>query len=103
LGHEVECARDGMDAIEKFILARDSGKPFDVVILDLTVKSGLGGERTINELRKIDPNVKAVVSSGYSESRAMTDCHFYGFAACLKKPYTIDSLNDSLNALMRWQ
>ncbi|HVN95362.1 MAG TPA: PAS domain S-box protein [Syntrophorhabdaceae bacterium] len=101
LGHEVDCAKDGIDAIQKFVLARDSGKPFDVVILDLTVKSGMGGEQTIKELREIDPSVKAIVSSGYSNSRAVVDYHSYGFAAFLNKPYSIDSLKNNLNALLR--
>ncbi|HAM51028.1 MAG TPA: hypothetical protein DCP92_10195 [Nitrospiraceae bacterium] len=101
LGHEVECAKDGIDAIEKFILARDSGKPFDVVILDLTVRCGMGGEQAIRELREIDPSVRAIVSSGYSNSQAVADYHSYGFAAFLSKPYTVDSLNNSLNALLQ--
>jgi DNA-binding NtrC family response regulator len=100
LGHEVECAKDGMDAIEKFTLARDSGKPFNVVILDLTVKSGIGGEQTIEELREIDPGVKAIVSSGYANSRAMTDYHSYGFKARLTKPYRFEGLRDILNMLL---
>ena len=101
LGHEVEGAEDGIDAIEKFILARDSGKPFDVVILDLTVKSGMGGEQTIKELREIDQNVKAIVSSGYANSQAVADYHSYGFRARLTKPYTLEGLRDTLNMLLR--
>lgn len=100
LGHEVESAKDGMDAIEKFILARDSGKPFDIVILDLTVKSGMGGEQTIRELRKIYPRVNAIVSSGYANSRAMADYHSYGFKARLTKPYNLEGLRDTLNMLL---
>jgi len=100
LGHEVECAKDGMEAIEKFILAKDSGKPFDIVVLDLTVKSGIGGERTIGELRVIDPNVKAIVSSGYANSQAMANCSSYGFKARLTKPYSLEDLRDIINVLL---
>jgi CheY-like chemotaxis protein len=100
LGHEAECAKDGMEAIEKFILARGSGKPFDIVILDLTVKSGMGGEQTIRELREIDPGGKAIVSSGYANSQAMADYHSYGFKARLTKPYNLEGLRDTLNMLL---
>jgi CheY-like chemotaxis protein len=101
LGHVVECARDGEDAIAKFMQARESGRPFDVVILDLTVKGGgMGGEHAVKKLREIDPNIKAVVSSGYADNPVVSDYQSYGFAAFLNKPYKIDSLRDSLNALL---
>jgi len=100
LGHEVTCAVDGKDAIEKFLEARESGRPFDAVILDLTIRGGMGGEQVIRKLLEIDPTVKALVSSGYSDSPVMSDYSHYGFAAFLSKPYRIDALRDSLNALL---
>ena len=100
LGHEVECAENGEDAIEKFRQAGKSGKPFDVVILDLNVKGGMGGERTVRKLGEIDPNVTAIVSSGYSDNPVLSDYRSYGFTACLNKPYTIHALKDSLNSLL---
>ena len=100
LGHEVESAEDGEDAIKKFMQARESGRPFDVVILDLTVRGGMGGDQTIKKLRELDPNIKAIVSSGYADNEVVSDCRSYGFMAYLSKPYTIDALADSLNTLM---
>ena len=100
LGHEAMCAADGDDAIEKFRQAGESGMPFDIVILDLTVKGGMGGEQTIRKLLEIDPHVRAIVSSGYADTPVVSDYRSYGFAAFLNKPYRIDALRDSLNALL---
>ncbi|MBI5848916.1 MAG: response regulator [Nitrospirae bacterium] len=97
LGHEVEGAEDGMRAIELFRQARDAGRPFDLVILDLTVKGGMGGEEAIAKIREIAPEVKAVVSSGYADSPIVADFPAYGFSAVLNKPYRIDSLKNCLD------
>jgi PAS domain S-box-containing protein len=101
LGHEVECVSDGREAIEFFMQAREAGNPFDLVILDLTVKGGMGGEEAIRRLREIDPVVVAVVSSGYASNPVLADHRAYGFAAFLNKPYKIDSLRDCLNTLLK--
>ncbi len=101
LGHEGESAHDGADAIEKFRQAADTGKPFDVVVLDLTVKRGMGGERVIAKLREMEPGIKAIVSSGYSDNPVISDYKCHGFSAFLNKPYRISALKDSLDALLR--
>jgi CheY-like chemotaxis protein len=64
----VKSAADGSEAVEMFVRSRDTGRPFDVVILDLTVKGGMGGEEALGLLREIDPTVHAVVSSGYGDN-----------------------------------
>ncbi len=99
LGHEVESAEDGEEAIEKFRQAAESGRPFDVVILDITVKGGMGGELAIKRLREMDPQVKAIVSSGYSDNPVVSDYRAYGFTSFLNKPYQFQELGESLNAL----
>jgi two-component system cell cycle sensor histidine kinase/response regulator CckA len=97
VGHEVEGAEDGKRAIELFNLARDKGRPFDLIILDLTVKGGMGGKEAIQKIREIDPTVKAVVSSGYADSPIVADYRAYGFSAVLNKPYKLDSLKNCLS------
>ncbi len=100
LGHEVAFAEHGESAISQYRAAMDAGRPFDVVVLDLTIKGGMGGLETIQKLLEIDPEVKAVVSSGYSSDAGMADYLSRGFKACLKKPYTIEDLNSVMNDLM---
>ena len=72
-GYDVELSSDGVEAIQRYRDAKDSGCPFDAVIMDLTVSGGMGGKKTIRELLKIDPDIKAIVSSGYSNDPIMAN------------------------------
>ncbi len=99
LGHEAEVAQHGQEAIEKYQAAMPAGKPFDIVILDLTVRGGMGGADTLKKLLEIDPAVKAVVSTGYSDDAAIANHLSLGFKAYLKKPYDITALRDTLYSL----
>jgi len=76
-----------------------SQKPFDLVILDLTIPGGIGGVKTISELLKIDPQVKAIVSSGYSNDPIMSNYEDYGFCGVVPKPYTKNQLAMVLNKI----
>ncbi len=100
LGYEVELARDGTEAISLYRRARDSSYPFDVVVLDLTVPNGMGGAEAIERLREIDPEIKAVVSSGYSSDPIMADYTKYGFRGVVAKPYTAKELGATLRAII---
>ena len=93
LGHEVEFAAEGSEAVARYTAAREAGAPFDTVILDLTVRGGMGGEETMRRLREIDPAVKAVVSSGYSDDEVAATFQEHGFRAFLRKPYSINELS----------
>ena len=100
LGQDVEVVKDGREALEKYKEAMAAGAPFDIVILDLTVRGNMGGVETIHKLREIDPAVKAIVSSGYSDDAAIADHLSHGFKAYLKKPYDIAALRNTLVSLM---
>jgi CheY-like chemotaxis protein len=91
-GYQVVIAKDGAEAIELFKKAKKSRRPFHAVILDLTVPGGMGGKETIEKLLAIDRNVKAIVSSGYSNDPIMADFREYGFRAVVAKPYDIREL-----------
>ena len=99
LGYESELAKDGAQAIELYKKSMDSGQPFDLVILDLTVKGGMGGKEAIKFLQEINPQVKAIVSSGYSNDPVMTNFRAYGFTGALPKPNTKKELIDVLKIL----
>ena len=92
LGYEVTTAADGREAVERFDDARRAGRPPDVVVLDLTVPGGMGGEEALRALRAIDPGVRAVVTSGYSNDPVMSRYREHGFDAIVAKPYTAGEL-----------
>jgi two-component system, cell cycle sensor histidine kinase and response regulator CckA len=100
LGHEVEVAKHGREALAKYQEAMAAGKPFDIVILDLTVRGGMGGAETIKKLLEIDPAAKAIVSSGYSDDAALESHLSHGFRAYLKKPYDVDELRNILSTVL---
>ncbi len=100
LGHSAEVSSEGREAITKYREAQRSGRPFDVVILDLTIRGGMGGAETIQRLMEIDPGVKAVVSSGYSDDAVVAGYQGKGFKAVLNKPYSTGELRAVLNSLL---
>ncbi len=101
LGYEVELASNGEEAIEMFKKARMIQHPFDAVIVDLTIKGHKGGKEAINKLHEIDPNVPAIVSSGYSNDPIMAHYKEHGFAGVVRKPYKIEDLSDTLHELLK--
>ncbi len=100
LGHEAVFAETGEAAVDAYRSARDADKPFDAVILDLTIRGGMGGAETLHALRGIDAQVKGVVSSGYSDDAIAAGYREQGFKAFLKKPYNFDELQDVLDKLL---
>jgi PAS domain S-box-containing protein len=100
LGYEVETASDGAGAIERFAAAQASSRPFDAVILDITVPGGMGGKETVQRLRASDPDVRAIVSSGYSNDPIMADFRTHGFKGIAVKPYELLSLSRALHDVL---
>jgi len=99
MGYDPAFAIDGSQAIRMYSEALQSEAPFDIVILDLTVPGGMGGAKVIPELLKIDPDVTAIVSSGYSNDPVMSNYQQYGFKAVIPKPYTKNQLEKVLSKI----
>lgn len=100
MGYDAEFASEGKRAVELYLKAKESGRPFDAVILDLVVPGGMGGEATLRKILETDPGVKAVVSSGYSDDPIIADYGKYGFKAVLAKPYKARELSEVLRGLI---
>jgi CheY-like chemotaxis protein len=92
LGYEASASRDGLECLGAYTEAMQEGRPFDLVILDLTVPGAMGGAEAIKGLLEIDPDVKAIVSSGYADSPIMSKYKEHGFADVIKKPYDVNQL-----------
>ena len=100
VGYEVLLTGDGEEAIEQYARARETGEPFDAVILDLTVPGKMGGRETIKKLLEIDPEVRAIASSGYSTDPVISDFRNYGFSGVVAKPYRISELREALREVV---
>jgi PAS domain S-box-containing protein len=101
LGYEAELAKDGAEAIRMYKEAKESGNPYDAVILDLTIPGAMGGKDTIKQLREIDPEIKAIVSSGYSDDPVMATFKKYGFKGIMPKPFESQLLGNALQKVLK--
>ena len=100
---EVVAVSCGEEAIEEYIKAQEENNPFKLVILDLIIRGGMGGDETVRRLTEIDPRLLAVVSSGYSNSSIMADYKNHGFAAALPKPYSLFELDKLISQFVSEQ
>jgi PAS domain S-box-containing protein len=99
-GYEVVLVEEGSTAVAEFREACNTGRPFDAVVLDLTIRGGMGGRETIAQLREIDPQVKAIVASGYSNDPVMARYQDFGFAGVVAKPFRAAELRAALRAVL---
>lgn len=99
-GLEIAETGDGRDTLRVYHEAMQQGRIFDLVILDLTIPEGLGGADTMKHLRQLDPQVCAIVSSGYRDDPIMRNPSAFGFSGCLPKPYQRESLMQVINGVL---
>ena len=97
MGFQVETAEHGAQAIEKYEAAINDGDPFEVVVVDLTVPGGIGGEETVLRILKIDPTAKVIICSGHIDEPMMKDYRSYGFCGAINKPYSSAELAEALH------
>jgi two-component system cell cycle sensor histidine kinase/response regulator CckA len=102
LGYTYACASDGAEAVALYREAMTTGQRFDVVILDLTVPGGMGGQEALALLQTMDPAVKAIVSSGYFHDPIVANYQSHGFSGVVSKPYTIEEMSDTLHRLIQF-
>ena len=100
LEYTVECVQDGTEAVAAYQRAQAAGQPFAVVILDYTIPGGMGGLEALARLRAIDPQVTALISSGYTNNPVVADWAYYGFSGVVAKPYTIAQLQEALHNVL---
>jgi CheY-like chemotaxis protein len=101
LGYDAVFATNGREALEIYRQAGDAGQPFAAAILDLTIPGGMGGKDAIKQLQKLDPHVKAIVSSGYADDPIMAAFAKYGFRGVIAKPYKIEDLSRVLAEIIQ--
>jgi PAS domain S-box-containing protein len=101
LGYKVAYAKDGDEAITAYKKAAGEQKPFDVVIMDLTIPGGMGGKDAVKNLHAIAPDAKVIVSSGYSRDPIMAEYEKYGFCGVVCKPYNVHELGGEIARIMK--
>ncbi|MFC2017144.1 ATP-binding protein [Chloroflexota bacterium] len=101
IGYEVVFTKDGTEAIERYTKAKESGQPFEAVIMDLTIPGGMGGKEAIKKLLEIDPDARVIVSSGYATDQIMANFEEYGFKGIVAKPYILEKLEEVLQSILR--
>jgi DNA-binding NtrC family response regulator len=100
LGLESVAVADGSSALKEFSAAKESGKPFSLLVFDLTVPEGLGGLATIEAIRKTDARTPAIVCSGYSSDPVMANFEKFGFQAAVAKPYDVARFTETVKNLL---
>jgi PAS domain S-box-containing protein len=100
LGYEVTTCTNGAQAIAAFAKAKSNNVPFDVVVMDLVIPNGVGGQDAVHTIRKIDAHAKVIASSGHLEHPAMVDYKKFGFTAVLEKPYKLERLQQVIDAVI---
>ncbi|HNQ84402.1 MAG TPA: response regulator [Deltaproteobacteria bacterium] len=101
LGYEVELSRNGQEALEIYKTSLGTPNPIGAVIMDLTIPGGRGGKEVIRDLMALDPQVRAIVSSGYSNDPIMSNCTEYGFKGVVRKPFKMEDLRDVLQEVLK--
>jgi len=100
LGYEVTTCTDGSQAIAAFAKAKSHSEPFDVVMMDLVIPNGVGGQDAVHTIKKIDPGAKVIASSGHLEHPVMLDHKKFGFNAVLEKPYKLEKLQQVIETVI---
>jgi PAS domain S-box-containing protein len=99
-GYATKMVTNGSDAVDVYRRVFDDGQRFDAVVLDLTVRGGMGGKEAAEQILAIDPAARLMVSSGYSEDAVMAEYRRHGFSAVLPKPYTAQQLCDAVHGMI---
>jgi len=100
LGYEVTTCTDGSQAIAAFAKSKSHSEPFDVVMMDLVIPNGVGGQDAVHTIKKIDPSARVIASSGHLEHPVMQDHKKFGFNAVLEKPYKLEKLQQVIEAVI---
>jgi signal transduction histidine kinase/CheY-like chemotaxis protein len=99
-GHQVSFAREGVEAVDRYMSAKDGPDAFDIVVMDLTISGGMGGAEAVRLLKDNHPEAMVIVSSGYSNDPVMSDYKGYGFNGILPKPFTMDQLESEIGRVI---
>jgi len=100
LGYDVESVKDGREGVRLYLRAKESRRSFRAIIMDLTIRGGMGGKEAIKRIREADPSVRVILSSGYSDDPVLQEFTEYGFSGAIRKPYSIEQLAEVVHEVV---
>lgn len=100
MGFAVDCVVDGSEALDLYFREKEAGRPYDVVVMDVTIPGGMGGEEAVARLLAVDPQARVIVASGYSRDPIVANFREYGFRAAIAKPFTVQDLSNVLREVL---
>jgi len=100
LGFDAFWVANGLEAIQEYGKQKDAGQAYAAIIMDLTIRGGMGGQEAIVEILAIDPAAKAFVSSGYANDPIMVNYKDYGFSGVIAKPFDITAVQQILDTVL---
>ncbi|MEM8954981.1 MAG: ATP-binding protein [Verrucomicrobiota bacterium] len=100
LGYEPVTATTGQEAIDYYTERMRSGEPVSVILMDMTLPGGMSGSDAFDEIRKVDPDARAIATSGYFDEESRVQHETRGFAGILPKPYSAEALSQALHEVL---
>ncbi len=100
IGFQAVCVKKGEDAIGEYRRSMEAGTPYDLVIMDLTIKGGMGGKDAVRHIKEIFPEARVIVSTGYSQDLAISDYGKFGFDGAIIKPYTVEDFKRVIDTVL---
>jgi CheY-like chemotaxis protein len=99
-GYDVHCAANGQDAIDAWRRASDFGSAFDLILVDLDVRGGMGGQEAVARLKGEFPSIKALLTTGYIDDVLMDTYRDHGFLGVIPKPFHFDRLVEAIGRIL---
>ena len=100
LGYKYDLASNGEEAVKLYKRYLNIRRPYDPIIMDLTIIGGMGGEQTFRQLRELHPEVNAIMVSGYDNDEMASQFLDMGFCGYLTKPYRVSDLGKMLRTVL---
>jgi nitrogen-specific signal transduction histidine kinase len=101
LGYTPDFAGDGKEAVAKYCAAKAGGRPYALVVMDLTIPGGMGGGEAVGKILESDPAAKVIVASGYSHDPILAHFEQHGFCGRLVKPFSLAALKAELQRVLK--
>jgi two-component system, cell cycle sensor histidine kinase and response regulator CckA len=102
-GYIVYTAYNGEQAVAVCREVVSSPQRVDVAVIDLTIPEGMGGLETVARIKEIDPDIRAIASTGHFRECLTDEYKKHGFVGILPKPYVLKELIEAIELAIRME